>query len=195
MNHFESVDQSCGCWKTRWKGEEQKIKQFEKHDRPFEKFAEAWHIQLHLEALRSVVEICCIRVFDLCDTDTTESVFQRCKVIQKHGIYPLTRWRVSETVVQIERFQERRSEERRHRGGGRRRERKLNGWRRKLEKLKKKGGEKKKVNQLSFARPFPRAIDLADRVANLDSYTTRKDPIVDRATTWLRVFPHRTKML
>lgn len=102
---------------------------------------------------------------------------------------------MSETVVQIERFQERRSEERRHRGGGRRRERKLNGWRRKLEKLKKKGGGKKKVSQLSFARPFPRAIDLADRVANLDSYTSRKDPIVDRATTWLRVFPHRTKML
>lgn len=65
----------------------------------------------------------------------------------------------------------------------------------KVGEVKKKKGGKKKVSQLSFARPFPRAIDLADRVANLDSYTSRKDPIVDRATTWLRVFPHRTKML
>lgn len=136
------------------------------------------------EALRFCVRVY-VYVFDL--RDTTESVFQRRKVIQKHGDIPVNSMkgvRNSGSRSNVSKSAD--PKNRRHRGGG--------GRRRERKRMEEKVGEvKKKIKKLakyhSHARSIPR-IEL-----QIPSCTSRKDPIVDRATTWLRVFPHRTKML
>lgn len=133
------------------RGGKQRIKEFGKRDRPFEKFL----VTRSEEALRFCVYV---YVFDL--RDTTESVFQRRKVIQKHGDIPVNSMkgvRNSGSRSNVSKSAD--PKNRRHRGGGGRRRRERKRMEEKVGEVKKKI---KKVGQLSFAR----AIDPADRVAN-----------------------------
>lgn len=105
-----------------------------------------------------------VYVFDL--RDTTESVFQRRKVIQKHGdisVNSMKGVRNSGSRSNVSKSADPKNDDTEEEVDDDGSE---NGWRRKLEKLKK---SKKKVGQLSFAR----AIDLADRVANPELYESK----------------------